>query len=259
MARAWRRGLEALGARSRSGRWHLVALAGGRFEQVLQLRVPDRLDEELADRVGTEQQHRAQGRVHHDDAPVAVEHDDPLLHRLEDPRLAVTLRPQLSECRREAAREAIERVPQLRQLSALLRSRPHRQVPRRHSPRGLGELVDGRRDALRHDMRKRGCPRTSARATRRMPSPMRCRMSSRAPLDGDQPAAARRTTPADPSPLKRGRRVLYGLSPRRSAPPAPSPVRKGRLRTSGRVKRASLLRRPSDPPFDAESPSSSPS
>ena len=136
------------------GARHLVALAGG-FEEVLELRVADRLDEQLAHGIRAEQQHRTERGIDQHDAAVAIEHDDALLHRLQDATLAVSLGAQLPERRREATRQTIERMPELGELAARLGPRPHGQIPGGHPTGRLCELLDGRRDAPRDDVRQK--------------------------------------------------------------------------------------------------------
>ena len=80
-------------------------------DQLVQVGVTDDLDEELVLRVRPEEQHRPQRRVHHDDAAVLVEDEDPLLHALEDATLQIALAPELAQVPFEAPRELVERVP----------------------------------------------------------------------------------------------------------------------------------------------------
>ncbi len=109
----------------------------------IELRVPHGLDQELADRVGPEQKGRSKRGVHEDDPPVAIDHDDALVHRLEDAPLQVALRAQFAQGGRKACREPVERLAQPGQLVLPRQARTDLQVPFRHPARRVRQLADG--------------------------------------------------------------------------------------------------------------------
>ena len=83
-----RRGMHEDAARLEAGQVdldrHVRHLVGGLLgvdEQVESLGVEHGFHQELAHRVGPEQEHRLQGRVHEDDASLLIEHDDALASR----------------------------------------------------------------------------------------------------------------------------------------------------------------------------------
>ena len=113
-----------------------------------------RLDEELAHRLGADEQHRPQRRVDEDDAALAIDDDHALLHGLEDAALQIALGAELAQGRGEAAGEPVERVSELDQLVLPLEAGAHGEVALGHAPRGIGERAHRRGHALGDHVRE---------------------------------------------------------------------------------------------------------
>ncbi len=107
----------------------IVRMLSSAIHQVVEVGVPDRLDEQLADGIGSEQEHRAERRIDEDDVPIAIDDDDALVHGLEDPSLEITaLGAQLAEVVARLLRHAVERVPELGELVVARKARPDLEI-----------------------------------------------------------------------------------------------------------------------------------
>jgi hypothetical protein len=128
--------------------------AAGIFQQIGELGVTNGLDEQLAHRFGPDEQHRAQRGVDEHDVALPVDDHHALLHRFQDAALQVALRPELPEGRCQAARQAVERVPQLDHLVLALEAGAHGQIALAHPSRGVGERAHGRDHPVGHEVRQ---------------------------------------------------------------------------------------------------------
>ncbi len=132
----------------------IVGSLAGAIDDGVELRVPHRLDEELADGVGAEQERRPERRVHQDDPPVAIDHDDALVHRLEDAALQIALGAELAERGREASGETVEGLAQAGELVVARKTRADFEVPLCHATGRVGELPHRRGHPLGQHVRE---------------------------------------------------------------------------------------------------------
>ena len=89
-----------------------------------------------------------------DDAPVAIDHDDALVHRLEDAPLQIPLRAELAQRGRQASGEPVERLAEPGEFVVARKPRADHEVSRGHAPGRVGELSHGGGDSLGEHVRQ---------------------------------------------------------------------------------------------------------
>ena len=119
------------------------------LEDRLQLGVADQLQRRAPLGVGAEGERRAQRRVDQEHAALLVEHQHPLLHRLQDHLQQIALGAQRGERRGEVPRHHVERPPQLGDLVGADRARAHREIAGGHPLGRLGHAAERAREHLR--------------------------------------------------------------------------------------------------------------